>query len=867
MPSDSSTPVTDQDLSRKVRELESELMEARRREAATAQILSVIHSSPGELQPVFDAIARSALELCGATFSSVLRFDGRLIHFVAAHGMTPEGFEALRRTYPLPPGRAGATTRAIATGALVEIPDVDADPDFEHHHVAAPQNFKSLASVPMLKDGCPIGTITVGQAKTGRLPEAQIALLRTFADQAIIAIENARLFEAEQARSRELSESLEQQSATAEILSAISSSPTDVQPVFEAIVTCGKRLFADAAISVTLPEGDKARAVAVAGLDPGRAEVWQRPFPLTREYMHGVAILDARMIDVPDVEEAPPDLGPGVRNFLASGYRAVTITPMMRGEVAVGAIGVVRRAPGPLSRQQRELLRTFAEQAVIAIENTRLLNELRESLQQQTATADVLKVISRSAFDLQKVLDALVESAAKLCGGDDVSILRLEDGNFLRVAHCGSMKAPPAYVVPLVHGTIAGRSVLERRPIHVADLQRESEGYRVVARAGFAPEVNQARMQQGPLAVDEASVFDRVALGGRTIHVADVKADPDYTLMPNLFEDDPRTVLGVPLMREGEAAGVIVLIRTTVEPYSQRQIELIETFADQAVIAMNNARLFEEVQARNRDLTALSEVGRAVSSTLDLNIVLRTIVNRAVELSATDGGSIFYFREQTGRFELGETTGLDADIVARFRKLDIAAGQTGLGEAIVNRGPLQIADITKRPSNVLRDAAIDAGLRAALIVPLLSADAALGTLVLQRREPGDFSPSVVTLMQSFANQSAIALENARLFNEIARKSRELEIASQHKSQFVANMSHELRTPLAAILGYAELMEEGFYDPLGQKSLDALARIRSNGKHLLGLINTVLDIAKIESGQFTLNMTEYDIQSIVETVRS
>jgi signal transduction histidine kinase len=323
--------------------------------------------------------------------------------------------------------------------------------------------------------------------------------------------------------------------------------------------------------------------------------------------------------------------------------------------------------------------------------------------------------------------------------------------------------------------------------------------------------------------------------------------------------------LAVPLVGAGDAVGAIALRRSEVRPFTDRQIELLQTFADQAVIAIENARLFEEVRARNRYLTALSEVGRAVTSTLDLKVVLKTIVDRAVELSGTDGGSIFYFRD--GHFELGETVGLDEEVVARYRKLDIAAGQTGLGQVIARGEPLQVADIFERPSNPLRDAAIQAGFCAALIVPLLSGDGPLGALVLQRRRPGEFSPAVTNLMQSFADQSAIALENAHLFEEIAQKSRELEIASQHKSQFVANMSHELRTPLAAILGYAELMQEGFYEPLGQKSLDALTRIRSNGKHLLGLINTVLDIAKIESGQFTLNMSEYAIESIVETVRS
>ena len=354
-------------------------------------------------------------------------------------------------------------------------------------------------------------------------------------------------------------------------------------------------------------------------------------------------------------------------------------------------------------------------------------------------------------------------------------------------------------------------------------------------------------------------------LAGKTIHIEDVRTDAEYDQRGALA--GVRTMLGVPLLRDGAPIGVIVLVRSTVRPFDDKQIALIETFATQAVIAIENTRLFEEVQARNRDLTALGEIGRTVSSTLDLNVVLKTIVERAVDLSGTDGGLIFYYRDEVGRFELGETTGLDEETIARFRKLDIATGETGLGEAINQRQPLQVPDILKRPSNTLRDAALEAGLRAALIVPLFAGEDPLGALVLQRRQPGEFSTTVVNLVQSFADQSAIALENARLFDEIAQKSRDLEIASQHKSQFVANMSHELRTPLAAILGYAELMQEGFYEPLGQKSMDALTRIRSNGKHLLGLINTVLDIAKIESGQFSLNLAEYALENVVETVRA
>jgi signal transduction histidine kinase len=335
-----------------------------------------------------------------------------------------------------------------------------------------------------------------------------------------------------------------------------------------------------------------------------------------------------------------------------------------------------------------------------------------------------------------------------------------------------------------------------------------------------------------------------------------------------------RSHIAVPMLRDGLPIGAIVIARAEVGPFSPNQIDLLNTFADQAVIAIENTRLFEEVQTRSgelarsvQELRALGEVGRAVSSTLDLKTVLKTIVDRAVELSGTDAGSIFYYREQAGTFELGETTGLDDEVLARLSKLDITARETGLGEAITKREPLQIPDLTHRASDPLRDAVVAAGFRASLIVPLLGAETPLGTLILRRRRPGEFSTAVVSLMRAFADQSAIALENARLFDEIARKGRELEIASQHKSQFVANMSHELRTPLAAVLGYAELIQEGFYGALPEKSMDALTRIRASGKHLLGLINTVLDVAKIESGQFTLNMAEYAIETVVETVRS
>jgi signal transduction histidine kinase len=360
----------------------------------------------------------------------------------------------------------------------------------------------------------------------------------------------------------------------------------------------------------------------------------------------------ADLMAEPTYAEGEPEVVSGVE---LGGIRTILMVPMLKEDQFIGALTLYRQEVRPFSEKQIELVANFARQAVIAIENTRLLNELRESLQQQTATADVLKVISRSAFDLQTVLDTLVEAVARLCG--------------------------------------AKQAVLRRR---------ENDRYPLAATYGIKPEWREliAGHRNTP---GRGTLVGRVAVEKRTLQIPDVFGDPEFPNRETAKIVGFRSIIGTPLLRDGEQIGFISLHKETIGPFTAKQIQLLENFADQAVIAIENTRLFEEVEARTR--------------------------------------------------------------------------------------------------------------------------------------------------------------------ELAKTVEDLEIASQHKSQFVANMSHELRTPLAAILGYAELIQEGFYESQGPKSLDALTRIRSNGKHLLGLINTVLDIAKIESGQFTLNMTEYAIESVVETVRS
>jgi GAF domain-containing protein/anti-sigma regulatory factor (Ser/Thr protein kinase) len=637
-----------------------ELVEALEYQTATSAILSVISRSPNDTQPVFDTIARTAARLFKAQFCHVCRFDGMLIHSAAEHGLSPDGSKALWRGYPMAPGRGTATARSILSSGTEEIPDVHADADCVQSSNAMVMNLRSVVAVPMLKDGRPIGAIALARSTTGRFPPRQVELLKTFADQAVIAIENTRLFEAEQASKRDLTEALEQQTATSEVLSVISSSPGDLQPVFLAMLANAVRICEAKFGNLLLCESGGFRFVAMHGAPAAYREKFQgeivRPGPKTPLARATQTRQVEQVVDItrePSYIERDP---PFVALADLAGARTLLIVPMIRDAEVVGAIAIYRQEVRPFTDEQVELVSNFAKQAVIAIENTRLLNELRDSLQQQTATADVLKVISRSTFDIQTVLDTLVQSAVTLCDAESAHIFRQNKAVYELAACCG--------------------------------YSREYEDF---MRRGHSP------------ALGRDSLIGRIALEGRLVHIPDVLADPEYHQPEAQKLGRWRTMLGVPMLRDGAPIGAMSVTRSSVRPFTDQQVELLTTFADQAVIAIENTRLFEEVQARTR--------------------------------------------------------------------------------------------------------------------------------------------------------------------ELAKTVEDLEIASQHKSQFVANMSHELRTPLAAILGYAELMQEGFYEAQGPKSLDALTRIRSNGKHLLGLINTVLDIAKIESGQFTLNMAEYAIESVVETVRS
>ena len=798
-------------LFRELQERNAELREALEHQTATAEVLGIISRSPTDVQPVLDAIVESAARVCGID-DVVLRLIEGGMEVVGAHfGSVPI------RTDREAISVEELQHRWVAEHGTLHVPDVrERRADFPTLGLSG--DSRTFLIVPLRHQSEFIGTLNARRTEVRPFTPAQIKLLETFADQAVIAIENVRLFD-------ELKESLEQQTATSEILGVIAASPTDIQPVLETITERAARVCSAEDGVLRLVDGNVMRLAAHYGSVPGVAV--ERP--INRQSPPGRAVLDRKIVhiadEVADIATEYPDV---VEVGRSMGARAFTVlaVPLLREDAVIGVIHFRRPELRRFTDKQIALVKTFADQAVIAIENVRLFKELqerngelREALEHQTATSEVLSIISRSPTDVQPVLDAIVESAARVCGIDDVH-LRLRAGNVM------------------------------------------------ISRAHFGP------IHHGPVEVSIDAPLVRWVSERGTLHIPDVRAQNEIQLI------DPgplRTFLTVPLRQQEEVIGALVARRTEVRPFTPAQIKLLETFADQAVIAIENVRLFQELESRTRELArsvgelrALGDVSQAVSSTLELETVLATIVSHAVQLSGTDCGVIYEYDEAAKEFHLRASHRMEEEAVEAVRSTPVRLGEGATGRAVIMREPVQLPDMLDQREYTgtrARPLLTRLGYRSLLSVPLLREQQIMGALTVWRRETGEFKPEVVNLLQTFATQSVLAIQNARLFREIEDKSSQIEAANRHKSEFLANMSHELRTPLNAIIGFSEVLQEKLFGDLNEKQAEYTDDILTSGQHLLSLINEILDLSKVEAGRMDLELAPFDLPLAIENART